>query len=85
MKTVRLKNNVVQEVIPDYALPVEEWYGPAFAAQCVEAPDEVEQRWAYRPETGAFSEPAVPEAGPGPVEQLRADVDYLAALQGVSL
>lgn len=57
MKTVRLKENKVQEIIPDYALPVEKWYGKAFAAECVEAPDEVEQGWIYDPATGSFSEP----------------------------
>lgn len=47
MKTVRLQSNVVVEIIPDYALPVAQWYGEAFAAQCVEAPDEVAQGWVY--------------------------------------
>ena len=59
MKTVRLKDNIVVEIIPEYALPVEKWYGKAFAEQCMEAPDEVEQHWAYNPETGSFSEPVV--------------------------
>lgn len=57
MKTVKLKDNLVAEVIPDYALPVEKWYGAGFAAQCVEAPDEVEQLWVYDPATCAFSAP----------------------------
>lgn len=61
MKTVRLKDNIVVEIIPEYALPVEKWYGPAFAKQCMEAPDEVEQNWLYDPETGSFSEPVSPE------------------------
>lgn len=68
MKTVRLKNNVVMEIIPDYALPVEKWYGAAFAAECMEAPDEVEQRWVYNLETGTFSEPPVPSDEPTPEE-----------------
>ena len=46
MKTVRLSDNIVVEIIPDYALPVEKWYGKKFAALCVKAPDEVEQHWA---------------------------------------
>ena len=33
MRTVRLKNNTVVEIIPEYAHPVEYWYGSAFAAQ----------------------------------------------------
>lgn len=70
MKTVRLKNNVVMEVIPDYALPVEKWYGATFAAECVEAPDEVEQGWVYDPETGLFSDPAtLPEIEPEPTTE----------------
>ena len=55
MKTVRLKENKVQEIIPDYALPAEKWYGAAFAAECVEAPDEVEQGWVYDPVSMLFS------------------------------
>lgn len=66
MKTVRLKNNIVVEIIPEYALPVEKWYGVAFANQCVDAPDEVEQNWVYDPETGTFSEPVEPEPVPDP-------------------
>lgn len=61
MKTVRLENNIVREIIPEYALPVEKWYGAKFAAQCMEAPDEVEQRWTYAPETDTWSEPAADE------------------------
>lgn len=56
MKTVRLINNVVCETIPDYALPVEKWYGTAFASQCMEAPDDVEQHWTYNPETKTWME-----------------------------
>lgn len=46
-KFVRVQGSVVAEVIPDYALPVEKWYSEEFAAQCVEAPDEVGQGWYY--------------------------------------
>ena len=69
MKTVRLKNNVVVEIIPEYALPVEKWYGAVFAAQCMEAPGEVDQNWTYDPETGTWAEPAPyvePEPAPEP-------------------
>lgn len=55
MKIVRLKDNVVIEIIPDYALPVDVWYGEEFAEQCVEAPDNVEQHWTYDGED--FHEP----------------------------
>lgn len=53
MKTVFVRNSTVIEIIPDYALPVEKWYGAEFASQCVEAPDEVEQGWT-RNEYGSF-------------------------------
>lgn len=64
MKVVRIDSGEVREVIPDYALPVEKWYGEEFAAQCVEAPDEVDQRWVYDSKTGTFSQPVEPEPGP---------------------
>lgn len=75
MKTVRLKDNIVAEVIPEYALPVEKWYGAAFAAQCMEAPDEAEQGWVYDPATGAFSAP-VEELNPD--EELELTMEDLA-------
>ena len=67
MKIVRIENNSVREIIPSYALPVEKWYGPEFAAQCKEAPDDVEQNWMYDPETGEFSAPALDQ--PTPAQQ----------------
>lgn len=66
LKTVRIKNNIVVEIIPEYALPVEKWYGTAFAAQCVEAPDEVDQHWTYDPESCIFSAPTIQEPAPEP-------------------
>ena len=56
MKTVRLSGNIVAEIIPNYALPVEKWYGKEFAALCVEAPDDVEQHWIMN-DDGSFSPP----------------------------
>ena len=56
MKTVRVKNGIVMEIIPEYALPVEQWYGKYLASQCVEAPDEVAQGWTY--DGDVFSAPA---------------------------
>ena len=47
MKVIRLKNNRVVEIIPEYALPVEKWYGEKFASECLEAPDEVQTGWKY--------------------------------------
>lgn len=61
MKVVRLSGNIVAEIIPDYALPVEKWYGKEFAALCVEAPDDVEQHWVMN-DDGSFSPPHVETA-----------------------
>lgn len=71
-KFVRIEKGVVVEIIPEYALPVENWYGAEFASRCIEAPDMVDQDWAYDPETGLFSEPLpiVPE--PSLTERMRA-------------
>lgn len=55
MKYVRLQNNIVREIIPDYASPPEKWYGAEFAAQCAEAPDNVTQGMAYDPVAKTFS------------------------------
>lgn len=61
MKIVRLSSyNTVMETIPDYALPVEDWYGKAFAEQCREAPDEVMDNWVFDPEKNTFSPPPPP-------------------------
>ena len=70
MKTVRIKNGVVVEIIPEYALPVEQWYGESFAAQCVEAPDEVQQHWVYS--NGEFSAPVESEPQPSLEERVTA-------------
>ena len=69
MKTVRLKDNIVVEIIPEYALPVEKWYGKAFAEHCMEAPDEVNQNWLYNPETGVFNEPVAETEPITPAQQ----------------
>lgn len=77
MKVVRIVGGIVQEIIPEYALPVEKWYGASFAAQCVEAPDEAEQYWVYDAESRTFSKPE-------PVEELtdNATLEYrIAALE----
>lgn len=72
MKVCRLENNVVVEIIPAYALPVEKWYGPAFAASCVEAPDDVAQHWTYNPKTGTWAEPQPdPDLEPTPTTDER--------------
>lgn len=51
----------------------------------VEAPDNVCEGWGYA--NGEFTEPQSPaeEDEPTEAERLRADVDYIAAMTGVSL
>lgn len=78
MKTVRVENNVVIEIIPEYALPVEKWYGSNFSKSCMEAPDEVEQRWLYDPDTDMFSPPESQELTINPT-----DTEVLNTLLGV--
>lgn len=63
MKTVRVKNGTVMEIIPEYALPVDKWYGDYFASQCMEAPEDVEQGWIY--DGSKFHKPE-PEPEPEP-------------------
>ena len=52
MKYVRLNNdNMVVEIIPNYALPIEKWYGEEFAKKCVEAPDDISYDMVYNVQT----------------------------------
>lgn len=85
MKTVRLKDNIVVEIIPEYALPVEKWYGAAFAEQCMEAPDEVEQGWAYNHETGSFGEPVGPVSNPSEQRETAYNTQPLIEWDGETL
>ena len=66
MKVVRIQDGIVVEIIPEYALPVEKWYGAEFAARCSEAPDDVAQGMVYDVSTGTFSEPVQPVPKPEP-------------------
>lgn len=75
MKIVRLRNRIVVEIIPSYALPVKDWYGAEFALQCIEAPNEVEQGWIYDERTKTFSEPT-----PTPTPQPTSEEDTNAML-----
>lgn len=61
MNTIRLLNNFVLEIIPEYALPVEKWYGSEFAKNCMEVSDDVQPGMIYDSEKGTFDWP-VPEA-----------------------
>ena len=45
MKVARIVNNIVREIIPEYGLPVEQWYGEEFAKLCEEVPDEAQCGW----------------------------------------
>ena len=74
MKIVRLKNNIVYEIIPDYALPVEKWYGSEFAKLCVEASDDVQYGWIYDETTKEFKKPEPFEPEPFKPEPTQLDV-----------
>lgn len=65
MKVARIENNVVVEIIPTYALPVEKWYGTQFAALCKEVPDNVEPNYIYDPKTDSYQPPVI-EDPPAP-------------------
>lgn len=84
MKWVRLEDkNVVREIIPTEATSpnIAHWYGEAFAAECVEAPDEVEQGWVFDGET--FSPPAEPEPYIDPFVEIKLAIAELAETQAV--
>lgn len=78
MKNVHIDKNVVLEIIPNYALPAEQWYGPEFATQCVEAPDDVEQGMVYDPDTKTFSVPTAAAPEPDALTQTQLAVAELA-------
>ena len=71
-KAVRVVNGVVREIIPsDASTPsIAYWYGDAFAAQCVIAPDDVQQGWTYNTETDVFSEPVQQEGEEPPIDPM---------------
>lgn len=80
MKTVRIKNGTVIEIIPEYALPVEQWYGEAFSAQCMEAPDNVEQGWLYDGAGFHANAPDLEKIKAARISQSKADLaSYLEA------
>lgn len=72
MKNVHLVNNVVFEVLPEEAAPVEKWYNEVFAKECMEAPDEVDQHWVYDPVKKQFFEPGyeIPQGTGASIEPL---------------
>lgn len=85
MKTVRVLDNIVSEIIPEDALPVADWYGEEFAKNCMSAPDNVEQNWVYAPESGSWMPPNPPESVPTPptqLDQIQAQVTYTALKTG---
>lgn len=82
-KMVRVVDNVVIEIIPEEATfpGVATWYGDEFAAQCMEAPDEVQQNYIYNPDTKTFSEPAAPTT----TAQIPSSEERIAALEAAVL
>jgi hypothetical protein len=76
MKIARIENNVVVEIIPEYALPVEKWYGTQFASLCKEVPDNVEPNYIYNPETDSYQPPVIKDP-PAPDPTWNEDVDAM--------
>ena len=72
MKCVYVLNNMVREIIPDYAIPPEEWYGDEFASHCLMVPDNVECLWVYNSDTDEWG----PDTDTKPVS-----VDRITELQ----
>lgn len=60
---VRLQNNIVCEILPENAaIPsVAYWYGDDFAAQCIQAPENITQGMVYNAETEEFIMPDKPQ------------------------
>lgn len=81
MKTVRIVDGAVIEIIPDEATTpsVAYWYGDAFAAQCVQAPDVVQQGWTYNKMSGVFSAPeeTEPQLQPTEIQLAQQDITDL--------
>lgn len=98
---IHLIENTVMEIVPDEnpifpGIPATQRYAPGFVSRCITADDvsSVQTGMIYDPESKTFSDPPVLElvpqtepATPTPTaeEQLRADVDYLAVMTGVTL
>lgn len=57
MKIVKLDGNIVREIVPEYAMPIDDYYPNDFVASCVEAPDYVYEGWVYNESDNTFSEP----------------------------
>lgn len=95
MKYIFLRNNIVQEIIPEFdpvfpEVPPAKRYSAKFIAELVPIDDDVrvEQKWMYDPETGTFSPPedaefdaTDPVEGPTPTlgQRLQEAVDTLQA------
>ena len=92
--------NRVKEIIPDInpdlpGVPIEERYPANFIDRLLHVDDntDVPMNYEYDPETDTFFEPEPDpepeyieiETEPTEVEQLRADVDYIAIMTGVEL
>lgn len=78
MSIVRVSDGIVKEIIPEYAIPVADYYGEAFAQLCMEAPDEVKPNWYYDSGSNTFSESPFVQPGPT-VEELAAENVQLKA------
>lgn len=101
MYYIHLISNTVTEIIPDVnpifpSIPVAQRYTTDYLNQCITADDvsAIHTGMIYDPASKTFSdppalEPVIPTEPITPTptteEQLRADVDYLAVMTGVTL
>lgn len=101
MYYICIKNNVVSSFVSELdpvfpGIPIDARYSQEFLSSCIIRENIVGlySGMLYDPETGAFSDPPVPEPveplptpdlPPSDSERLRADVDFIAAMTGVAL
>ena len=101
MYYIYLKDNTVLELIPDESaafpgIPAAQRYSSDFLSHCITLDDvsSIHTGMIYDPDAKTFSEPPIPNPvviteptipEPTEQEQLRADVDYIAAMEGVNL
>lgn len=91
---------IIPEVHPSLpGVPLEQRYPAQFIEKLIQVNDgqDVPLGYEYDPETGLFSEPSPPaeieaeyeeippQTKPSSLEQLRADLDYIAVMTGVTL
>lgn len=64
MKTARIQNNVVAEIlVPVEGFTIDQCFHPSILAQCEQVEDEVQANWVKQ-EDGSFAAPVEPEPTP---------------------